>query len=396
MKPVLVTTLLLILGLAHIPAPAQAVEHTTFTPQADLRVRQEVLDGLLHFLPDPDRNQVRFRSRLGGTVDLDENRFRLLLTNEHRRYVRPDGIEFDWDELTVDQLYYQLRRPDFQLTIGRQNIIWDDGFFMLEGHPGDGSRSIWHNALRYQRPGLDVALIRNWREDGIILAGDMDRPLRETDEAALALRLEGDHGTTKLIIKRLMPENDATRITRYTLGYRFEMGCKKNLWWLMEAGVQYMEPDGSDKGKASHAVQTRIERPLGPDTVFHVGGMYYGDDYHTPYGRWPLWSELYIYTLVPEEGVANWNNIVAPFAGLSHQICPRMRLKTRLYYMLAPDPDWQGRGPLLQTRLDVRLNKHLKGHLTWEMLSPGEFHEENVLPLDETVHFLRWEMIVGL
>ena len=402
MKSLLVFVLVCTAVTAALPAGARAESSARFTPQADLRVRQEVLDGLLPFAPDPDRNQVRFRSRVGGTLDVENYRFRFLLTNEHRRYVRPDGIDFDWDEVTIDQLFYQVHRPDWQLAVGRQNIIWDDGFFMLEGHPLDGSRSIFHDAVYYQRTGLDLALIYNLDRDPLVLAGDANRLIRDTDEAALVARLEGDHGTAKLFIKRLMPDDelagDSPDVMQYTMGYRFELGCKQNLWWLMEAGVQYTDPDGHDKGQAGHAVQTRLERPLGKDTTFQLGGMYYGDDYSAPFGRWPLWSELYIYSLVPEGGVANWSNVAAPFAGLQHRLCPRAKVKARAYYLLAPEPDWDDRGLLTQLRLDVSLNSHLRGHLTWEMLNPGTMHNagHHPFPMEDVVHFLRWEMILGL
>ncbi len=408
MKSLMVFALVCSLAATLAPGQAHADSVSHFTPQADLRVRQEVMDGLLPFAPDADRNQVRFRSRLGGTLDVDQYRFRFLLTNEHRRYVRPDGIDFDWDEVIVDQLYYQLRHQDWRLSVGRQNIIWDEGFFMLEGHPLDGSRSIYHDAVYFQRQDLDLALIYNTRTDPLVLAGDMDRPLRDSDELALAVRVGGDHAAAKLIVKRLMPGDDqdgwGPERTLYTVGYRFDMGCKTNLWWLMEAGAQYNEPDGHERGQASHALHTRLERPLGPDTRFHVGGFYYGKAYTSPFGRWPLWSELYIYTLVPEGGVANWRNIAAPFAGVTHQICPRMKLKARAYYLMAPDgtganeSDWESRGLLTQLRLDVNMNKHLRGHLTWEMLDPGTFHdaEHHPFPMEDVVHFLRWEMILAL
>ena len=162
MKKLLLPLVLLLVLTA--PAPAKAVRRATkVTPLFDLRVRQEIMDGVLYFLPDPDRNQMRFRSRGGLSVAKNDYEFKLLLTNEHRGYIHPDNIPFDWNELILDQLWLQWKSGETSLTIGRQNIIWDDGFLMLEGHPYDGSRSIYQNAARLiLRKGgaecLDVAL----------------------------------------------------------------------------------------------------------------------------------------------------------------------------------------------------------------------------------------------
>ncbi len=77
---------------------------TTAAPSFDLRIRQEILDGVFHFLPDPDRNQLRFRTRAGLTINRSLHTFKLLLANEHRRYIHPGGIDFDWNEIIFDQL----------------------------------------------------------------------------------------------------------------------------------------------------------------------------------------------------------------------------------------------------------------------------------------------------
>ena len=113
-----------------------------------------------------------------------------------------------------------------------------------------------------------------------------------------------------------------------------------------------------------------------------------------------MWSELYIYTLIGESTpsrlhVAAWEDVAAPFVGISHQFSETTQGKARAYYLLSPDEDFESRGLLFQTRLDFQMNKQAKGHLTWEMLNPGEYHL-NPPELTDTVHFLRWEVILSL
>ena len=117
--------------LASLPAVAAAQQDaSSFTvfPLFDLRVRQEILDGVFHFASDPDRNWVRFRTRAGAAAVTGDHEFKVLLTNEHRRLVRPDEIVFDWNELILDQAYWAWSvSPHTKFTAGRHNIIWDRG-----------------------------------------------------------------------------------------------------------------------------------------------------------------------------------------------------------------------------------------------------------------------------
>ena len=53
-------------------------------PSADIRVRQEILDGVYHFDPlEQDRDWVRIRTRAGLDLSGNGHEFSLRLTNEH-------------------------------------------------------------------------------------------------------------------------------------------------------------------------------------------------------------------------------------------------------------------------------------------------------------------------
>jgi hypothetical protein len=149
------------------------------------------------------------------------------------------------------------------------------------------------------------------------------------------------------------------------------------------------------------AGHTRLDFQLCPKGRGHAGFLFYEEHFRTPWGRWPLWSEMYIYTLIGESSVnrvhvAAWEDVAGPFVGLNRTLSDSIKGKVRAYYLMSPDTDWDARGLLLQTRVDFQLHEHAKAHLLWEMLSPGDFHKAQSPALDETVHFLRWEVILSL
>jgi hypothetical protein len=402
--PFLLLSLLLLAGLT---AAVGAGAEPTITPEADLRVRQEIFDGVLYFAPDPDRNQVRFRTRVGLSLQDSLDTFKLLLANEHRRYLHPEDVEFDWDEVIIDQLYWDHQGGSARWTLGRQNIIWDDGFLMLEGKPLDGSRSIFHDALRLRTRAaggrVDAAVIYNLKRDPVVLVGDEDRPLRDADEMGLAARLEQGPLVTSYIFKR---EDDPDEVlpdrTTHTFSSRREGGHSQGLWWMYEVAGQYgrWSRAGGNSGSGwSLALQARMEFPFGDTSRSEVGYFSYGNEFRTPWGRWPLWSELYIYTLIGESTpgrvhVAAWEDIAAPFLGLRRDISPSVKGKARLYWLQTAG--WDPRGLLLQTRLDFKLGSHASGHLLWEMLDPGNFHDALSEAELGTQHFLRWEIILKI
>ena len=76
--------LLILLALAIPVGVARAsADEGSFTakPVFDLRLRQEVLDGVLYFAEEPDANWIRLRVRAGGAASTGAHSFKLLLTN---------------------------------------------------------------------------------------------------------------------------------------------------------------------------------------------------------------------------------------------------------------------------------------------------------------------------
>ncbi len=410
-------TLLLLAAMLLAGAPSQAEENSVeFTPLFDLRVRQESLDGVLYFAPEPHRNWVRFRTRLGIKAEIGAHDFTFRLGNEHRRIFIPESSEFDWDEIIIDQAFWSWK-PDeeTQLTIGRQNIIWDDGFLVLEGRYLDGSRSINMDGVRLRLPvgeeEFDIFAVHNLKYDSLVLVGDQHRALRDADETGVGAKITyRGHRLAAIWKNDNDPDNLLPELNTYTLSARFNWDGGHQWKHMLEVAGQYQSglPADSydDESGYALAVQGKSKGHLYGPLDADAGFFFYSGErdglkpFRSPWGRWPQWSDLYIYTLIGEGGdgrvhVATWENIAAPRINLHYQINESLKARWGLAYLLAPTPDWDSRGLLMQTELKFDLLEGVNGHLLWEMLDPGNFQQSiaQTPAASEVVHFLRWQVM---
>lgn len=434
----------LLLGCVLPGAAADAASDWSVSPLFDVRVRQEILDGVYHFdSADPDRDWIRIRSRGGASLRGGDHLVELRLANEHRHYQDPDDVDFDWDELIVDRAAWTWTPAgeDLRLTAGRQDIIWPGGFLMLEGHPLDGSRSIYHNAVRAQwsrgDDRFDVAAIYNPMSDDFVLiddhdyrlpGGDEGRRLTNGDELGLAARwLAGPWQWSCILKQEDRADLGLPDFGSVTLGARYAGRLCPVGELEAEVALQYQHqgessalPDAPgwapDESAWAHAVQAFVTRTVATDTKLKFGGFLYSGSegsegglgaFRAPWGNWPKWSELYIYSLIAEGGdgrvhVAAWENIAAPRIELTRPLGSvtgrRLDGRAGLSWLLAPEPEWTSRGWLAQAQLKVGLGAGFDGHLLCEYLDPGSFHDgENGLPpMDDPVLFLRWQITYTL
>jgi hypothetical protein len=131
---------------------------------------------------------------------------------------------------------------------------------------------------------------------------------------------------------------------------------------------------------------------LCPRTIT-IGGIYLsGDNPSTSkyegwdpfWGRWPKWSDSYIYTLVKERAVAYWLNMASIYAKAVAEISPVVDLELDFHHLTAPQspnpaaafPGGTGhtRGNLFIFKLTYKAEKNLTGHLIYESFRPGDFY----------------------
>lgn len=100
-------------------------------------------------------NQHFTRHRTSAGLQWKPNQafaFEVKLTHEFRKFFTPSNSSFHWNEVFFDQLYLSYQSEKYlrgKLTVGRQNIFLGEGFVIWDGHPVDGSRSAYFNAIRY-------------------------------------------------------------------------------------------------------------------------------------------------------------------------------------------------------------------------------------------------------
>ena len=127
------------------------------------------------------------------------------LVNEHRHVLTPD-LDLDWDEVLVDRLLWRWSpREDLTVSMGRQDIIWPGGFLVLEGHPLDGSRTIFHDGVRLQAElgwgRLDAAVVHNQQRADLVLIDDLHRDLTLGEETGFLARVARGDWSGAFIVK---------------------------------------------------------------------------------------------------------------------------------------------------------------------------------------------------
>jgi hypothetical protein len=351
------------------------------------------------------------------------------LTNEFRKYVYdPKKRDFTWDELIFDNLYLKLETPNkfAALTVGRQNLTYGEGFILMEGAPWDGSRTIYHDAVKLSltrgKTTVDLLGIDNRRIDdrlGPILRGadlkngrlkaqTRDQWMNDGEEKALGL-----YATTTAVAKSKIeayfirkmelpdpwiPKPGVLRdeLKLNTVGARLSYGFTPRLSltteWALQNGTQ-----GPIKHKAygGYAYASWVLEPQSKAALSAGVIALSGDDPKTPdnegwnplFSRWPKWSELYIYTVMNEvirnsTRVAYSTNTWSPYLSYTVQLSGRLSMIVNYYHLKAyqarvlPDGSMSGktRGNEFQCWLKYAFNKNLSGHILYDVLFPGDFY----------------------
>jgi hypothetical protein len=388
------------------------------------RVRSESWDNIVdHQSAKPDaRTQYRFRTRLWTVVPLGEDlTFAAGLVNENRKITKPD-VAYNGREVVFETFYLDWRLGSaWSLRAGRQNLMRGDGFVLWDGSALDGSRSAYVNALDLAWKGGDakvefLAISNPYKEEYLPSLNKTDNPkerqlLNEHDEAALGL-----YGTWKrdshdvqayAILKTERNDYRAKTDPLFvpdrsveTLGLRVAEDLGKGLKAMGEFAVQGGTQDGRpgtlEHGSDIHAWggQAKLTQTFSvawqPDLTLGWTGLS-GDDPSTPakenwdplFSRWPKWSELYIYSQVPEAGVATWSNLNQWEATVQAKPHAKVGLRASLFWLRAFQPvmgkgsifsSGLCRGRILELRGDVTLSEQWQGHILYEHLAPGMFY----------------------
>jgi hypothetical protein len=378
------------------------------------RVRTENWNNILdasNALND-EREQIRYRTRgwmklpVGTTVD-----FFVGLNQESNQKLGQPSV---FDEVVFESLYLDFKKvfvKGLSLRVGRQNLPHGEGFFLFEGNPGDGSRSIYFNGinLAYEKkksklelmgilmPAYDRMLPRINDQHKLLQEWDMaslgayytDRNRKNLSWDAYYFYTKETHCKTARSSYQFQPDRHT-----HSAGARVVRQLDKN-WSLTGEFVAQrgMQHGGSEiSGWAGYGY---VKRTFDTKWKPYVRGGYWafsGDDpqtkaiegYDDLFARWPKWSELYIYTQVREQGVAYWTNTKMWEGELG--AAPSKHWNGRLtYYKLdgfhpfpkgpqtvfGPGTD---RGNMAQCRIDYIHNRNWRAHFLYEGLWSGDFY----------------------
>jgi hypothetical protein len=157
------------------------------------RVRNENWNNLFDFShgADDEREQVRYRTRVWARAPLSRTIDLFVGLNQETN--QKFGKVNKFDEVVFDNAYLDFKKlfvKGLSLRIGRQDLIRGEGFLMLEGNPGDGSRSIYFNAANlaysFRKSKLELLGILNPKRDRFLPRfHDQRKILPEWDEQAV-------------------------------------------------------------------------------------------------------------------------------------------------------------------------------------------------------------------
>lgn len=395
------------------------------------RVRTETWNNItdLNSQTDDHHDHVRFRTRLWTKIPLSDNiDFYFNLNSESRKTWVPN-VTFKFDEIIIENAYLDFRqilRSGWGLKVGRQNLLTlGEGFLIIEGNTWDGSRSFYFNAvdLSYTRRGsrFDFLGISNPHTDRYLpRINDQHRLLTEWDEQALGVyytdtnaaktRLEGYYFYKTEAHDYRSPAHPQYQPERrvQTAGGRVVRQLPRGFSLTGELARQWggQHPDVNISAWGGYAyLKKTFAHPWKPALQFGYWG-FSGDDPATPgtnegwdplFCRWPKWSELYIYSQLPEKGIGYWTNAGMWQAELTFTPWKPLNVRATYYHINSyyPFPGYSGmfgtgttRGDLFQVRADFLANKSWRGHVVFEDLLPGDFYQ-----VGNNGYFLRFELI---
>lgn len=400
---------IVLLSIPSNSSPGDSLEK--FRLSYTQRIRIETSDNVTHLSDSAESGLSYVRNRMSLLLQTQPTRnvaFIAKLTDEFRYYFVPESNPFTLDEIIFDLLYVRLDslgRLPLGITLGRQDMAIGEGFVVRDGGPLDGSRAAYFNAVRLDwrvKEGVDVSLayVYQPRTDHLLpVIHNQGRALVEQPEAALLLWGRGAIGRTEVLgyfvrkeARETDSQNNAAEI--HCLGSRLHSRLADRLTWTAEAAIQFGRWHslnqfalggytylGYEPGKEA------IARNISAGVLYLSGDDPATEDYEgwdPLFGRWPKWSESYIYTLVREGGVAYWSNIASVFGKTTIRLTTKVDLSADYHHLLAPqraDPEllFPGgcgriRGSLYIVKLEYTVSERLRGHLLWEGFHPGNYY----------------------
>ncbi len=427
MRLVLYSIVLAGVALAQQQPPKEHANGSTLEFGFEQRVRNENWNNLLDYSDrtDDEREQIRYRTRVWLKAPLSSNIDAFVGLNSETN--QKMGKVNQLDEVVFETAYLDFKKlfvPGLTLRVGRQNIMKGEGFLLFEGNPGDGSRSIYFNAvnLGYTRGRSKIELIGilDPRQDRMLpVLNDCHKYLQDWDDQAVGAyftraqskqtNLEAYYFYKKEVHDYLAKTNPQFQPDRHVSTAGMRLVRKVTPYWTLtgEIAKQWgaQHPNTPISAWAGYGYVTRsFNKPSKPYVLSGYWAFSGGDpsdksrigDWDPIFSRWPKWSELYIYSQVKEKGVGYWTNTGMWQNEFGLAPTKKIGLRFTHYHMTAFHPfpgsasmfgTGTHRGENLQARADFTFNKSWKGHVLYEEHLAGDFYSQH-----KNAYFLRFEM----
>lgn len=416
--------------------------------------------------PLHEQNVVRFRGRIWTTITPITNvTINARLAGEAREWTRPSfAAQFrgeqgmEWRYGVLDNLnlkWNNVLNAPLTISAGRQDVTIGDfwnWWLVADGTPGDGSWTYFLDGIRATYDAKDIktkfdlmyiyqnALADDWVPTiGRTSRAGTDYPLTEQQEQGVIAYVSNKSIQKTTLDGYFMYKRDnqvtfqrggnpwtpGDNADIYTLGGRVT-GMPAEHWqysleggyqfgWKQDPSVRYAPGLGAlERDISAFGGNARLSY-LFRDSLNSQAHLVFeylsGDDPSTPgqdemfdilWGRWPRYSELYIYSYAQETSgkIAQHNNLMR--VGGGYTLVPMKNMTLGAYYnaLFAPEEvptrtvnaalfsqNGNFRGHYMQAVLQHTFSKHLKGHLWAELLWQGDYYSQRDL-----MSFLRAEI----
>jgi hypothetical protein len=414
----------LMMVFCFLKADIALSEEKNYKLGGDVRLREEYMDNILDYNSNTDdmANYLRLRLRVFGEY-LPTPSFRLYtrITGEPRYYFDPNQVhDIMRDEFVFDNLFAEFKGGQdvkYKTTIGRQDLMLGSGWLMTDGTPIDGSRTIYTDAVRenvaFDKYTLDIFLSQVKKSDPLPIINDQDLTLQEEDQVVHGVYLSDKLNDTYTIDGYYFyhkTDTDVSDMSSNTVGTRIQAKASEEVNLSGDLAYQTAEFRSDENNPGFGGELSLSYKPKNMDNKPELKlSMAYlpGDDsssgtyegWDPVNGRYPRYSELYVYSLAREKAVAYWTNMQVYTAQVSLVPVEDLSCTASINYFKANDNpkantsifgDGKERGWLYFAKASYNFNKTLSGHLWVEYFVPGDYYAS---ANQDDGYFLRWELM---
>ncbi len=370
-------------------------------------------------------NYMKFTTAIGAQIKpttLEKLSFEFRMLNENKVYFHPRK-SYNADEVIFDKFYMDISHimdTPLSLRVGRQYLLYGEGFVIFDGTPGDSVRTGYYNAVKgsldLEKSQLDTFVIYQPRKDKFIKINNQKRILNNTNTKPIVFA-QGVYFINKSLEKHQIDSyyiykreyDTPNKINVHTIGVRPAGKFNENLDYALEVALQFGKYGPDAKSIQAEGLDAHMGYcfPVKFKPTITLGYTYLsGDDPDTDKFEgwdpvlmgWSKWSELYTVTLIKEGGANQWSNMHIPRIEAKLQLTKNQSLLFGYSYLLADTRPYQNRsgfgkgkerGHLSKGIYKVTFNKNLRGHLWLEYFSAGDYYASGTDP----AWFFRTELV---